>query len=126
MVILRSAAKLDQIAADLIAAHGAKPSFLDYHPDWAPVPYPGVICLSVNEVIVHGIPDRRPLRAGDLLSIDCGASVDGYHGDAAVTVAVGARASATCPRRSRRSGRAAHWEHTIAVTAEGPWILTVL
>jgi methionyl aminopeptidase len=80
---------LDELAAETIAAHGAKPSFLGYHPSWAPTPYPGVLCLSVDEEIVHAIPDRRVLRAGQLLSVDCGASVDGYHGDAAVTVAVG-------------------------------------
>ena len=80
---------LDGMAAEVIAAEGARPSFLGYHPKWAPVPYPGVLCLSVNDVIVHGIPDRRQLRDGDLLSVDCGAHIDGYHGDAAVTVAVG-------------------------------------
>ena len=82
-------ADLDEMAADLIAAAGAKPSFLGYHPSWAPIPYPGVLCLSVNEAIVHGIPDRRELAEGDLLSIDCGAYIDGYHGDAALTVGVG-------------------------------------
>src|SRR5439155_9788899 len=81
---------LDALAADTIAAQGAKPSFLGYHPSWTPTPYPGVLCLSVNDAIVHGIPDGRALREGDLLSIDCGASVDGYHGDAAITVPVGA------------------------------------
>ena len=60
-----------------------KPSFLGYHPSWAPTPYPGVLCLSVNDAIVHGIPDGRRLREGDILSIDCGAYVDGLHGDAA-------------------------------------------
>jgi methionyl aminopeptidase len=81
---------LDDIAAELIARHGAKPSFLGYHPVWAPVPYPAVLCLSVDDAIVHGIPDRRVLAEGELLSIDCGAHLDGYHGDAAVTVAIGA------------------------------------
>jgi len=81
---------LDTMAAELIAQAGAKPSFLHYKPQWAPTPYPGVLCLSVNEAIVHGIPDRRVLVDGDVLSIDCGAYVDGYHGDAAVTVGVGA------------------------------------
>jgi methionyl aminopeptidase len=80
---------LDELAADVMAKHDAKPSFLGYRPSWAPVPYPGVLCLSVNDAIVHGIPDGRVLRAGDLLSIDCGASVDGYHGDAAVTIGIG-------------------------------------
>jgi methionyl aminopeptidase len=83
-------ADLDLLASDLIASLGAKPSFLGYQPRWAPTPYPAVLCLSVNEAIVHGIPDRRVLRDGDLLSIDCGASIDGYHGDAAVTVEIGA------------------------------------
>jgi len=82
-------AELDRLAADLIAELGAKPSFLRYHPSWAPVPFPGVLCLSVNETIVHGIPDDRALREGDLLSIDCGAHVDGYHGDAAITIGIG-------------------------------------
>jgi methionyl aminopeptidase len=81
--------ELDTLAADLIASAGARPSFLGYHPSWAPMPYPGVLCLSVNEAIVHGIPDGRVLADGDLLSIDCGAYVDGYHGDAAVTVGIG-------------------------------------
>ncbi|HEX6872736.1 MAG TPA: type I methionyl aminopeptidase [Micromonosporaceae bacterium] len=80
---------LDELAAEVIAAEGAKPSFLGYHPTWAPRPYPGVLCLSVNDAIVHGIPDRRELVEGDLLSIDCGAHVDGYHGDSAVTIGVG-------------------------------------
>jgi methionyl aminopeptidase len=77
------------LAADLIASAGAKPSFLDYHPSWAPMPYPGVLCLSVNDEIVHGIPDRRKLREGDLLSIDCGAYIDGLHGDAAISIGIG-------------------------------------
>jgi methionyl aminopeptidase len=81
---------LDEQAAALIAQLNAKPSFLGYHPAWAPTPYPGVLCLSVNDAIVHGIPDRRELRDGDILSIDCGAYVDGLHGDAALTVAIGA------------------------------------
>src|SRR4029453_9157301 len=61
---------LDAMAADLIADAGAKPSFLGYHPQWAPTPYPGVLCLSVNNAIVHGIPDGRTLREGDILSSD--------------------------------------------------------
>jgi methionyl aminopeptidase len=81
--------ELDELAADVIADAGAKPSFLGYRPSWAPTPYPAVLCLSVNDAVVHGIPGRRRLAEGDLLSIDCGAHVDGYHGDAAVTVAVG-------------------------------------
>lgn len=96
--------ELDELAADLIAQAGAKPSFLGYHPRWAPVPYPTVLCLSVNDAIVHGIPDRRPLVDGDLLSVDLAVHIDGYHADAAVTVAVGTvdeagqRLSATASR----------------------------
>jgi methionyl aminopeptidase len=79
-----STADLDELATREIRAAGATPSFLNYHG------YPAVICTSPNEVIVHGIP--RPdaiLHEGDIVSIDCGAIVDGWHGDAAITVAVG-------------------------------------
>jgi methionyl aminopeptidase len=76
-------AELDAVAADVIRSRGASPSFLGYHG------YPAVTCISVNSEIVHGIPGPRALAAGDLVSIDCGAVVDGWHGDAAVTVGVG-------------------------------------
>ena len=79
-----STANLDELAEREIRGAGATPSFKGYHG------YPASVCTSVNEVIVHGIP--RPdtiLHEGDILSIDCGAIVDGWHGDAAVTVAVG-------------------------------------
>jgi methionyl aminopeptidase len=80
-----STAELDAIAAGVISAAGAKPSFLGYHG------YPATICTSVNDQIVHGIPDKRVrLAAGDVLSIDAGAIVGGWHGDAAVTIGVGA------------------------------------
>jgi methionyl aminopeptidase len=85
----RSLAELDAIGAACIKRHGARPSFLGYHPRFAPTPYPSTLCLSVNDVVVHGIPDGRVLRDGDILSIDCGAQVDGYHGDAAVTIPIG-------------------------------------
>ena len=82
----------DQIAAMReagIRAAGATPSFKGYHG------YPATICTSVNEEIVHGIPSpRRSLREGDIVSIDCGAIVRGWHGDAAVTVGVGAISAA--------------------------------
>lgn len=79
---------LDELAADVIRRHGAVSSFHGYLPSWAATPFPAVTCMSVNDVIVHGIPDGRPLAAGDVLSIDCGASLNGYHGDAAVTVEI--------------------------------------
>jgi len=79
-----STAELDAIAADEIRAAGATPSFLGYHG------FPATICASVNDEIVHGIPrDTRRLRDGDVVSIDCGAVVDGWHADAALTVPVG-------------------------------------
>ena len=75
---------LDKIGREVIEARGARSNFLGYHG------YPAVICASPNEVIVHGIPGSRRLREGDIVSIDCGAVVDGYHGDAAFTTGVGA------------------------------------
>lgn len=80
---------LDALAEQVIRDSGAAPSFLGYHPAFAPTPFPGSLCLSVDDVIVHGIPDARRLRDGQLLSVDCGAELDGWHGDAAVTVPVG-------------------------------------
>ncbi len=78
-------ADLDLLAEDNIRASGAVPSFKGYsHP-----PFPASICASVNDEIVHGVPGDRVLDDGDLLSVDCGAIVDGWHGDAALTVAVG-------------------------------------
>jgi methionyl aminopeptidase len=80
-----STAELDAIAEQEIRAAGATPSFKGYHG------YPATICTSVNNEIVHGIPSQdRRLREGDIISIDCGAILDGWHGDAAVTVGVGA------------------------------------
>lgn len=81
--------ELDELAQTVIREAGALPSFLGYRPVWAPTPFNGALCLSPNEVVVHGRPTGRRLREGDLLSIDCGAVVDGWHGDAAVTVHVG-------------------------------------
>ncbi|MEV6270133.1 type I methionyl aminopeptidase [Kribbella sp. NPDC051936] len=75
--------ELDAIAEDNIRSSGATPSFKGYHG------FTGSICASVNDEIVHGIPGDRVLADGDLISIDCGAIVDGWHGDAAITVPVG-------------------------------------
>ncbi|WP_374727333.1 type I methionyl aminopeptidase [Haloactinomyces albus] len=84
-----SLAELDEVARAMIEQAGAKPAFLHYWPNWAPSPFPGVICTSVNDVVVHGIPGPYRLAEGDVVSIDCGASVDGWHGDAAVTFPIG-------------------------------------
>ena len=75
--------ELDQIAEDHIRSSGATPSFKGYHG------FTGSICASVNDEVVHGIPGDRRIEDGDVVSIDCGAIVDGWHGDAAITVAVG-------------------------------------
>jgi methionyl aminopeptidase len=76
---------LDAVSREVIFGAGATPSFLGYHG------FPATICTSVNSEIVHGIPTTKSvLRDGDVISIDCGAIVEGYHGDAAVTVPVGA------------------------------------
>lgn len=80
--------QLDSIARDVLADNNATSSFLGYAAHGS-VPYPGVICASVNNEVVHGIPGSRRLRDGDIVSIDFGAIVDGWNGDAAVTVAVG-------------------------------------
>ena len=78
-------AALDQIARDVIERRGARSNFLGY----SQPPYPAVICASPNDVIVHGIPGPQRLEEGDIISIDCGAIVDGWHGDAAFTAPVG-------------------------------------
>ena len=77
--------ELDAIAEDHIRTGGGIPSFKGY----SQPPFPGSICASVNDQVVHGIPGDRVLAEGDVISIDCGAIVDGWHGDAAITVAVG-------------------------------------
>jgi len=84
-----STRELDAVAADVIRSRGAQPSFLDYGADDGVGGFTGVVCLSVNEQVVHGVPGDRLLVEGDLLSIDCGAIVEGWHGDSAVTIAVG-------------------------------------
>jgi methionyl aminopeptidase len=75
--------ELDRIGAEVIREHGAASSFLGYYG------YPATICTSVNDEIVHGIPGKRRLREGDIVGIDVGAILDGWHADAAVTVPVG-------------------------------------
>jgi methionyl aminopeptidase len=76
--------ELDAIAEDNILSAGGTPSFKGY----GVPPFPGCICASVNNEVVHGVPGSRTLLAGDIVSIDCGAIVNGWHGDAAITVAV--------------------------------------
>ena len=101
-------AALDRIGRDVIERRGARSNFLGYgHP-----PFSGVICASPNDVIVHGVPGPYALAEGDIISIDCGAIVDGWHGDAAFTAGVGeisaeARALIEATERSLEAGIAA-------------------
>lgn len=83
-------ADLDAKARELTEKAKARPAFLGYpsHSSTVP-PFPGVICASVNSAIVHGIPNNKALVEGDIVSIDYGCEIDGYFGDAALTVAVG-------------------------------------
>jgi methionyl aminopeptidase len=76
-------ANLDKVAREVLESRGARSNFLNYHG------FPAVICTSPNDVIVHGIPGDYRLEEGDILSLDCGAIIEGYHGDAAVTVPIG-------------------------------------
>jgi methionyl aminopeptidase len=94
-------AELDAIAEDNIRSSGAVPSFKGYHG------FPASLCVSVNDEVVHGIPGERVLADGDVVSIDCGAIVEGWHGDAAITVAVG--------------GAPAEVTELIRVTEEAMW-----
>ncbi|MFN8585754.1 MAG: type I methionyl aminopeptidase [Dehalococcoidia bacterium] len=80
--------ELDRLAKDEIAKRGAEPTFVGYAPGGRP-PYPGAICYSVNDELVHGIPGKRALQEGDIVSIDLGVTYRGYVSDAAFTCAVG-------------------------------------
>jgi methionyl aminopeptidase len=73
---------LDKIAEEFIRDHKAKPAFKGYHG------FPATLCISVNEVVVHGIPGKRELKEGDLISIDCGTIIDGYFGDSAFSFGI--------------------------------------
>jgi methionyl aminopeptidase len=92
---------LDRVARDVLERRGARSNFLNYHG------FPAVICTSPNDMIVHGIPGPYRLEEGDIISIDCGAIIEGYHGDAAFTMGVG-----------RISGEA---EKLLRVTEESLW-----
>ena len=81
--------ELDEAARAVLARAGATSPFLGYRPSFAPVPFPAVICASVNDAALHGIPGRRRLADGDLLSVDCGAVLDGWAADAAISFTIG-------------------------------------
>lgn len=78
---------IDKAVYDFIVSHGAKPSFLHYGG------FPASACISVNDVVIHGIPDGRVLKEGDIVSVDVGAQWEGFHGDCAATFACGAISS---------------------------------
>ena len=78
-----STADLDAAAESKVRAAGAEPAFKGYRG------YPATLCASVNEQVVHGIPNRQPMKSGDIISLDMGVKLDGYYGDSAVTVPVG-------------------------------------
>jgi len=117
---------LDKVARRVLAKRKAKSNFLGYHG------YPAVICASPNSTIVHGIPGDHRLEEGDIISIDCGAIIDGWHGDAARTIAVGeiseeARKLITVTEESlwagiqhmRAGGRLTDIGHAVQTVAEG-------
>jgi methionyl aminopeptidase len=81
--------ELDEVARSVLARAGARSPFLGYQPGFARVPFPAVICTSLNDAALHGIPGRRPLTPGDLVSVDCGAILDGWVADAAISFTVG-------------------------------------
>jgi methionyl aminopeptidase len=85
----QSTTELDTVAAEVLARHGARSPFLNYHPAWAPRPFPAVLCVSVNDAVVHGIPNGHVLADGDLVSIDFGAILHGWCGDSARSFVVG-------------------------------------
>jgi methionyl aminopeptidase len=105
----RTTRDLDRVAADVLARHGAGSPFLNYHPRWAPVPFPAVLCVSVNDAVVHGIPTDELLVDGDLVSVDFGAALRGWCGDAARSFVVG----------NPRTGDVALIEATDAALAAG-------
>jgi methionyl aminopeptidase len=94
--------ELDQVAREVLREAAASSPFLGYQPSFAHTPYPGVVCLSVNDAVLHGIPTRYELRNGDLLSVDCGATLDGWTGDAAISFCIG-RSSTTDTRLLERT-----------------------
>lgn len=81
--------ELDELAHEVLRKAGATSPFLGYHPSFAPTPFPAVLCASVNDAIVHGIPTAYRLRDGDLVSLDFGAQLGGWAGDSALSFVVG-------------------------------------
>jgi len=106
-------ADLDAVAEDVIRSAGGTPSFLGYHG------YPATLCVSVNDEIVHGIPGPRVVLAGDLVSVDCGAIVDGWHGDSAFSTIVAANGMADPADAALTEVTEQAMWHGIAAMSEG-------
>jgi methionyl aminopeptidase len=104
-------AELDRVARAVLDRRGARSNFLGYHG------FPAVICASPNDVVVHGIPDGYRLEEGDIVSIDCGAIVEGYHGDAAYTVGIGT--VSPLAQRLMEVTEASLWDGIAAMEAGG-------
>jgi methionyl aminopeptidase len=81
--------ELDAVAHDMIRARGAESCYIDYHPSFGAMPFGKVLCTSVNDAVLHGLPHDYVLRDGDLLSVDFAASVDGWVADSALSLVVG-------------------------------------
>lgn len=110
-------AELDAIAREVLADNQATSSFLGYGADWGYPPYPATACISVNQTVLHGIPNDRPLADGDIVSIDFGAIVDGWHGDAARTFGVGEIAADVA--ELVETTRLAMWAGIVAAAGRG-------
>ncbi len=102
-------AELDAFAEAMVREAGGTPAFKGYRG------FPATLCTSVNEEVIHGIPGARALGAGDVVSIDLGVVLDGFYGDAAITVPVGPIAGTRCSATSRRTG--SRWCGTSSATA---------
>jgi methionyl aminopeptidase len=81
-----STAELDGVAEDVIRQHGGTPAFKNYP---GPYPFPATLCISINEELVHGMPGKRKLQEGDIVSVDCGTIFDGFVADSAFTGGAG-------------------------------------
>ncbi len=82
-------AELDEVARETLKSLGATPALLDYHPPFSEVPYRHATCISINEQVIHGVPGPRVIKAGDIVSLDLVANVDGWLADHTITVMVG-------------------------------------
>jgi methionyl aminopeptidase len=109
--------ELDQLARERIEAAGAVSSFLGYGRSFGLPPFPAVTCISINDEIVHGIPGDRALVSGDLVSVDFGVSVNGWHGDSAITFGVGELSAARAALSE--TTRVAMWDGIAAAKVGG-------